>query len=818
MVPRGAGAAGPVLLACRQWDPLGLARRLPSLGVGAWRSVPLLPWRVQCPVCVCAALVAGSGGSGRYLVWCLSRFPLPAPRVPRCVWQTVLSGCPLPSLAGTPFHAVCAFRKLCPVALLVVPACPLRVCELPLPRRPLPRPWVVWHAHLARSRHRALVGMFHVVRAPPRVLPRSLAPSGVLGGRAVRSRFPPTWLGAVRPPWGGCVVFVCRGAGWGGGGGGPCAVPPVCVAGGASRAGGRSASFPPPAFPGQATKRLSLASFWSWGSYSCSPRFPGRDLCGVLARWRVLACSPQFLWEPAAGPWGRAVLRLLPRAGGWATIPPALGGSRPAPLRLASRWGGEVAPRPPCSPSWGQFAVPYPVPPLVLGALPPRLRVRSGSRGRPGGGGDEGRPVDRSTGAPSDLNPPSALPEWAMVMGRVMGGAAPILVWCSAVCRPKSWSARRSGALVWARPSAAAPAGAGCWWRWGARCAGPAASPPPRVAVPSGGGGASPRLRGGGGSLLWLSSWGEEQGRGCAAAPRPPALSGINLPSVVSGAPPRAILVPWGCWAAVGARRGPVGRHWLSAAWGGGGGGNPPALVRAPAYPRQASERAAPFAPSCAPPVRRRSAAGRAGACGRFTGGACRGRGATSVRVRRPLWGGRRAAVSSVCLRPLLGLRGRGGEWGGPSGPRAPPPDGRGGVAWRSRLQGTAVGWRVALFPRPPLPRVGPSCRPSLGPYFPLAVAARRWSARGAVRVSGQRSAGCGAVGSPPRSLSPPSLPREVARAPLSRRIVGGAWVGGPSSPPHSLTSPVWDVTCDATCVGAGAVAVAGCAGGSASG
>ena len=82
MVARGAGAAGPVLLACRQWDPLGLARRLPSLGVGAWRSAPLLPWRVQCPVCVCAALAAGSGGSGRYLVLCLSRFPPSRPACP----------------------------------------------------------------------------------------------------------------------------------------------------------------------------------------------------------------------------------------------------------------------------------------------------------------------------------------------------------------------------------------------------------------------------------------------------------------------------------------------------------------------------------------------------------------------------------------------------------------------------------------------------------------------------------------------------------------------------------------------------------------
>ena len=138
MVAWGAGAAGPVLLACRQWDPLGLARRLPSLGVGAWRCAPLLPWRVQCPVCVCVALAAGAGVSGGYLVLCLSRFPLPAPRVPRCVWRAVPSGCPLPSLAGTPFHAVCAFRALGPVALLVVPACPFRVCALALPRRPLP--------------------------------------------------------------------------------------------------------------------------------------------------------------------------------------------------------------------------------------------------------------------------------------------------------------------------------------------------------------------------------------------------------------------------------------------------------------------------------------------------------------------------------------------------------------------------------------------------------------------------------------------------------------------------------------------------------
>ena len=194
MVARAAGAAGPVLLACRQWDPLGLAQRLPSLGVGAWRSAPLLPWRVQCPVRVCAALAAGSGGSGRYLVLCLSRFPHSAPRVPRCVWWAVPSGCPLPSLAGTPFHAVCAFRVLGPVALLVVPTCALRVCALVLTRRPLPPP---------------LGGVARAPRAVPalgagRAVPRGLCPSACpapvsysvwrASGGAVRSRFPPIGL------------------------------------------------------------------------------------------------------------------------------------------------------------------------------------------------------------------------------------------------------------------------------------------------------------------------------------------------------------------------------------------------------------------------------------------------------------------------------------------------------------------------------------------------------------------------------------------------------------------------------------------------
>ena len=138
-------------------------------------------------------------GSGRYLLLCLSRFPLPAPRVPCCLWRAVPSGCPLLSLSGTPFHAVCAFRKLGPVALLVVPACPLRVCALALPQRLLPPP---------------LGGVACAPRAVPalgagRAVPRGPCPSAcpapvpcsvwrAWGGGV---RFPPTWLG-LHALWG----------------------------------------------------------------------------------------------------------------------------------------------------------------------------------------------------------------------------------------------------------------------------------------------------------------------------------------------------------------------------------------------------------------------------------------------------------------------------------------------------------------------------------------------------------------------------------------------------------------------------------------
>ena len=85
-----------------------------------------------------------------------------------------------------------------------------RVCAHALAVSASPPPWVEWRAHLAWCQHWALLGPFHVVRAPPRVLPRSLAPSGVLGGGRSGPRSPLLGLGLwgwrQGVPGGGCLL------------------------------------------------------------------------------------------------------------------------------------------------------------------------------------------------------------------------------------------------------------------------------------------------------------------------------------------------------------------------------------------------------------------------------------------------------------------------------------------------------------------------------------------------------------------------------------------------------------------------------------
>ena len=223
--------------------------------------------------------------------------------------------------------------------------------------------------------------------------------------------------------------------------------------------------------------------------------------------------------------------------------------------------------------------------------------------------------MDRSPGGPFGPEPPlSPPPEWAMVMGGVMGDAASILFWSAAVRRPQAWSARRSGALVWTRPSETTPAGAGGWGRCGARCAGPAASPSPTSRSLLGEGGRSLGSGGAEGRSRGPQAGGAERGGGGVGGPLrrplPPRPVG-RRPAILClrRAPPgytRAVGVagrPRASGAARSTANGSVRR-------GGGGGGTPPALVHAPAFLRPASEGAAPFAPSWALPVRHPSAAG----------------------------------------------------------------------------------------------------------------------------------------------------------------------------------------------------------------
>ena len=151
--------------------------------------------------------------------WCcvppVSLFP---PRVSR-------AACGGPSRPGVPYprslvrHSTRSVRSACSVRLPFWLS-PRALCVCVRSRSRGVRsllPWVVWCAHLARARHWALVGPFHVVRAPLRVLPRSLAPSGVPGGGRSGPGSPLVGLGL----WGwrkgvpGGGAFHCCGGVWG---------------------------------------------------------------------------------------------------------------------------------------------------------------------------------------------------------------------------------------------------------------------------------------------------------------------------------------------------------------------------------------------------------------------------------------------------------------------------------------------------------------------------------------------------------------------------------------------------------------------------
>ena len=156
-----------------------------------------------------------------------------------------------------------------------------------------------------------------------------------------------------------------------------------------------------------------------------------------------------------------------------------------------------------------------------------------------------------------------------------------------------------------------------------------------------------------------------------------------------------------------------------------------------------------------------------------------------------PQLGGVRGGVGwGAALPPALGPEWEGGGGSG-EGPLVP---------WRRLLtaggggrycspgpggQPSAGGSRPS--PAPLYPEPDPRAGPRWGPSSPRPSSRGAGRPRAAMWVSGQRLAGCGAAGSPPRSLSPPSLLREVARSHASCRTVrGGVGPGAQLPPPLS--------------------------------
>ena len=198
-----------------------------------------------------------------------------------------------------------------------------------------------------------------------------------------------------------------------------------------------------------------------------------------------------------------------------------------------------------------------------------------------------GGPCTAPPGAPADLNPPSALPEWAVVMTGswdarppYCSGAPPCTAprlgrrvaparWCGLAYRPRPPREQAAGGAgargVQVKPQPPLPRRGPFWGRGGA----PSAPGGRRVSP------VAPKLgRGAGGGVG-------------GPPPRPPAPSGVGLPSVVSGVPPRGILVPWGLAGgprASGAVRSAANGSVRRGGGGGEGGGIPPPRFAPPSH------------------------------------------------------------------------------------------------------------------------------------------------------------------------------------------------------------------------------------------
>ena len=339
-------------------------------------------------------------------------------------------------------------RVSCPGPLLRL-ACLGGGCPVPVP------PYLAWGC--GGSGRASPGGCLLLLRRASGVR-RSPSPDCPPTGRAVGVRDPRVVGAGVRvwgpfsvpsagTPCGGCaprggsVAFVCRGAGWGGGGG-LRRTPWLCGRGGAV---GRGVALPH-SVPLPSLGRQQSGCHWRcavhggrgppYHSGSCSPGFSGCALCGVLARWRGLACSSRPPWEPAAGAGGRVALRLLSRAGGGPSpLPRGVGARAPAACGpVGGRGGGGCRAAASLLPFWAAACGTQSWPPSCRRRAPSRRARAVGVEVPPRrGGGARGGPWTAPPGALADLNPPSALPEWAVWSCGSCGSCGARRPYCSVV-------------------------------------------------------------------------------------------------------------------------------------------------------------------------------------------------------------------------------------------------------------------------------------------------------------------------------------------------------------------------------------------------
>ena len=264
-------------------------------------------------------------------------------------------------------------------------------------------------------------------RASPGGVPSSVA-RGVWGQALPLPRLPAHWAGCWGPLstccarrragvgallcplglhalWGlraaGRVSGVCvPGGGLGGEGGGVRCAPRLRGGGGPV---GRGVALPR-SVPLPSLGRQQSGCHWRrsvleargppYHSGACSPAFTGRDLCGVLARWPGLACSPRFLWEPRLGRGGgpRSGSSLGRGDGGPSPLPRGVGAGAPAACGPVGGVGGGSRRGLPAPPLGGGPRYPIPAPLVPSAHSPPACACGRGRGAAPGWGGMRGGP------------------------------------------------------------------------------------------------------------------------------------------------------------------------------------------------------------------------------------------------------------------------------------------------------------------------------------------------------------------------------------------------------------------------------------------